>query len=183
MKRWIYIVVGFIIMFALIKQCEGDPKVVTKTVTKIVKVTDTINEVIIKEVPKKVYIEKTKKGDTIVVYKDKPSETTIEAKQYETLLTSNEATADLKITTTGELLDVSGIITYPEKETTTTITKTRDASALFIYANAPISSTALSPEVGALFNVKNKLIFGAGVQYNNITNNVNATFTLGVKVW
>ena len=49
--------------------------------------------------------------------------------------------------------------------------------------SAPISSRALSPEVGALFQIKNKLILGAGVQYDNITNNVNATFTLGVKIW
>ena len=180
-----YIIIGFIIMFALLKQCEGEPKVITKTetITKIVK--DTITEVKIKEVPKTVYVEKIKtvKGKDSIIYKDKPSETTTTANQYETTLKSNEASADLKITTTGELLDVSGVITYPKKETITTITKIKDKSGLYIYTSAPITSRTLSPEVGALFQVRNKFIFGAGVQYNNISNNVNATFTIGVKVW
>ena len=45
-------------MFFLMKSCEGEPKVVTKTVTKIEIVHDTINETIIKEVPKIVYVDK-----------------------------------------------------------------------------------------------------------------------------
>jgi len=184
-KRWIYIVVGFIIMFALMKQCEGKPKVVTKTITEVVKVHDTITEVKIDTIYTQVYIDKVKtvKGKDSIIYKDKPSETTTTANQYQTTLKSNDAEAKLNITTTGELLDVSGIITYPKRETITTVTKTKDASGLYIYASAPISSRELSPEVGALFQVRNKLIFGAGVQYNNISNNVNATFTVGVKIW
>ena len=181
----VWIIVGIIIMFALLKQCETEPKVITKTKTKVTTVHDTITEVKIDTIYTRVYIEKTKtiKGKDSIIYKDKPSETTTTAKEYKTTLKSNEAEAKLNIVTTGELLDVYGTITYPKKETTTTITKIKPQSGLFIYGSAPISSRALSPEVGALFQVKNKLIFGAGVQYNNITNNVNATFTLGVKIW
>jgi len=181
---WWFLVL-FIIFFAILKQCEGKPTVTTVTETKIVTVHDTITEVKIKEVPKTVYVEKIKtvKGKDTIIYKDSSSDSTITAKQYQTTLKSNEASAELKITTSGELLDVSGIITYPEKETTTTITKIRNASGLFIYGNSAISATGISPGVGALFNIKNKLILGAGVEYNNFTNNVNATFTLGVKIW
>ena len=146
-KRLIYIVAAFIIMFALIKQCEGEPKVVTKTVTKVIKVHDTITEVKIDTFYTQVYIDKVKtvKGKDSIIYKDKPSETTTTAKQYNTTLKSNEASAELKITTSGELLDVSGVITYPKKETTTTITKTRDASGFYIYASMPISTQLNTP--------------------------------------
>lgn len=180
-----WLLVLFIIFFAALKQCEGKPQVTTVTETKIITKVDTITKVEIKEIPKKVYVEKIKtvKGKDSIIYKDKPSETTTTANQYQTTLKSNKATAKLDITTTGELLDVSGNITYPEKETITRITKVKPQSGLFIYGSAPISSRSLSPEVGALFQIKNKLILGAGVQYDNITNNVNATFTLGVKIW
>jgi uncharacterized protein YrrD len=180
-----WLLVLFIIFFAALKQCEGKPKVVTKTTTKVKTIHDTITEVKIDTIYTQVYIEKTKtiKGKDSIIYKDKPSETTTTANQYQTTLKSNKATAKLDITTTGELLDVSGTITYPEKETITRITKVKPQSGLFIYGSAPISSRSLSPEVGALFQIKNKLILGAGVQYDNITNNVNATFTLGVKIW
>lgn len=181
----VWIIVVAIIFFALLKQCEGEPKVVTKTVTKVITVHDTITEVKIDTFYTRVYVEKIKtvKGKDSIIYKDKPSETTTTANQYQTTLKSNEAEAKLDIVTTGELLDVSGIITFPEREVTTIITKIKPESGLFIYTNALISSRTLSPEVGALFQVKNKLMFGAGVQYDNITNNINATFTLGVKVW
>ena len=182
-KNIIYFVIGLAIMFFLMKRCEGEPKIVTKTETKIVTVHDTITNTIIEKVPKTVYIERTKtiKGKDSIIYKDKPSETTIEANKYQTKITSNEATADLEITTTGELLDLQGFITYPKVIEKTTTTITRDASGFFLYGKAPITSS-ISPELGIMFNVKNKMIIGAGVQYSNFTNNVNATVTLAIKL-
>ena len=184
-NRLLYVVIGLIIAFALCKQCEGEPKVVTKTVTKVTKVHDTITEVKIDTFYTRVYVEKVKtvKGKDSIIYKDKPSETTITANQYETTLKSNKASAELKITTTGQLLEVSGTITFPEKETTTTITKTRDASGLYLYGSAPITAQALTPELGLQFNIKNKMFVSSGVQYNNITNNVDLKVGIGVKIW
>jgi len=184
-NRILYIVIGLIVMFALMKQCEGEPKVVTKTVTKIVTKHDTINNVIIKEVPKTVYVEKVKtvKGKDSIIYKDKPSETTITANEYQTEVKSNKATASLKITTTGELLDVLGVITYPEKETITETIKIRDASGLYLYGSAPITAQALTPELGLQFNIKNKMFVSGGVQYNNLNNNVNILVGIGVKLF
>ena len=184
-NRLLYVVIGLIIAFALCKQCEGEPKVVTNTVTKIVTKHDTINEVIIKEVPKTVYVEKVKtvKGKDSLIYVDKPNDSTITANQYTTTLKSNKASADLKITTTGELLDVQGVITYPKKETTTKITKTRDASGLYLYGSAPITAQALTPELGLQFNIKNKMFVSSGVQYNNITNNLDIKVGIGLKIW
>jgi hypothetical protein len=184
-KNIIYAVIGFIVAFALMRQCEGEPKVVTNTVTKIVTKHDTITNTIIKEVPKTVYVEKVKtvKGKDSIIYKDKPNDSTITANQYDTELKSNEATAKLKITTTGELLDVSGIITYPEKETTTTIIKTRDASGLYLFGSAPIKSQALTPEIGLQYNIKNKMFISTSVQYNNLNNNVDFKIGVGIKIF
>ena len=104
----------------------------------------------------------------------------LKPKQYTTEVNSNDAVAKLDITTTGELLDVQGYITYPKKETTTETIIRRDNSGIFIYAQLPISSQITSPELGVLFQIKNKLIIGIGAQY--INNNVNAVATIGVKL-
>lgn len=166
-----------IIFFALMKQCEG--KTITKTETVVKWKTDTITQTKIKEVPKTVYVEK--KGRDTIIYKDKPSETTIKANQYETQIKSDSATADLQITTTGELLDVQGSITYPRIETTVETIKTRDASGFFIYGAMPITPN-ISPEIGGMFQIKNKVIIGLGTQYNNFTKGIDAKITLAVKL-
>jgi len=180
-----WVIVLAIVFFVLCRSCEGKPKVVTKTVTKVTKVHDTITEVKIDTFYTRVYVERVKpvKGKDSLIYVDKPTDTSIKAKQYKTTLKSNDSSAELEITTTGELLDVSGVITYPEKETTTTITKTRDASGLYLYGSAPIKSQALTPEIGLQFNIKNKMFISSGVQYNNITNNLDIKVGIGVKIW
>ena len=179
-----WVVVGAIIAFAILKQCESEPRVVvkTKTVTKIV--TDTINTVTIKEIPKKVYIEKIKtvKGKDSIIIQNVPSENTTTANQYKTKIQSNEASADLQITTTGELLNVSGIITFPKVEKTTTITKIKDKSGLYIYGQLPINNIA-SPEVGVLIQVRNKMFISTGVQYNNLSRQLDYKVGVGVKIW
>jgi len=179
-----WVVVGVIIAFAILKQCESEPRVVvkTKTVTKIV--TDTINTVTIKEIPKKVYIEKIKtvKGKDSIIIQNVPSENTTTANQYKTKIQSNEASADLQITTTVELLNVSGIITFPKVEKTTTITKIKDKSGLYIYGQIPINNIA-SPEVGVLIQVRNKMFISTGVQYNNLSQQLDYKVGVGIKIW
>ena len=185
MKRNIlYIIIGFIVAFAVLKQCEGKPRTITKTVTKIETIYDTINTVSIKEIPKKVYIEKIKtvKGKDSIIIQNVPSENTTTANQYETKIQSNEASADLQITTTGELLNVSGIITFPKVEKTTTITKIKDKSGLYIYGQLPINNIA-SPEVGVLIQVRNKMFISTGVQYNNLSRQLDYKVGVGVKIW
>jgi hypothetical protein len=183
-KNWFYILLILIVFIALVKQCEAEPRIVTKTETITKYVTDTITKVEIKEVPKTVFVEKyiTEKGDEKIVFVKDSTKTSIKANQHDTKLTSNDATAELKITTTGELLDVTGVITYPLKETTTTITKTRDASGLFIYANLPINNFS-SPEVGALYQFKNTVFISGGVQYNNLTNMPDFKVGIGLKIF
>ena len=86
MKRKIdiwWVIIGIIVLFAILKQCTyTEPEIVEKEVVKIVKVTDTINNTIIKEIPKKVYVEKTKtiKGKDTIIYRDTPNDSTINTK-------------------------------------------------------------------------------------------------------
>ena len=178
------LVIGGIIAFALLKQCEGEPKVVTKTVTKIVTKYDTIKEVKIDTFKKKVYVQKiiTQEGKETIIYQDKPSKDNVTASKQSVEILSNEATAKLSITHTGELLDVSGVITFPKIETTTETIITRDASGLYIYGSLPITNLT-SPELGLMLQLKNKFIIGAGFQYNDFTRTIDATATLAIKVW
>lgn len=182
-KHWFFIFIGFFVAFALMKQCEGEPKTIVETKTVVKWKTDTITQTKIDTIPKTVYIERTKtiKGKDSIIYKEKPTETTITANQYDTEIKSDSATAKLKITTTGELLEVKGVIEYPRIETTTTITKIRDASGFYIYGSMPINGN-LSPEIGGMFQIKNKIILAAGVHYNNYTKQADAKVTLAVKL-
>ena len=170
-KVVITIFICVMIFISVVKSCEKEPKIVTRTVTKIVTKHDTIIKVKIQEVPKTVYIQKIKtvEGETKIVYVDKPTDSTIKANQYDATVVSNNATAQLKITTTGELLDVQGVITYPEKETTTTITKTKAKSGLFIYGSVPLNKNQINVETGLIYQYKNTLGVMGGVQYNEFT--------------
>ena len=184
-NRLLYIAIGLVVMFLIMRSCEGETKVITETKTVIKWKEKKVIETIIDSVPKLVYVEKVKtiKGKDSIIYKDKPSETTITANKYETEIKTDSATAKLQITTTGELLDVQGVITYPEKETTTTITKIKDKSGLYLYGSSPINSQLLSPEIGLQFNIRNKMFISSGVQYNNITNNVDVKIGVGIKIF
>jgi hypothetical protein len=175
-KYIISFAIGVIITLLLLRQCSK-PEVIKETVTKWKIDTLTVDKI----VNKPVYIERTKtiKGKDSIIYKDKPNDSTITANQYTTTLKSNEASADLKITTTGELLDLTGTITYPEKETT--ITETKQASGLYLFGSNPIKS--VQPEIGVLYQVNNKVFIFASGQYNNYTNSIDAKAGIGIKIF
>ena len=180
----ILLIIAVIVILILInKQCEK-PKEVVKTVTKVEIVKDTITEIEIKEVPKKVFVNRyvNVKGKDSIVYVDKPNDSTIQANQYQTTLKSNDATAEVQITTTGELLDVSGIIEYPKTKETTIITKTKNRSGLFIYADLPITNN-FNPEIGAIYQLKNTALVKAGAQYNEFTKSLDVKIGIGIKIF
>ena len=185
MKNWIYYLVGIIVVIVLTKQCDGETITKIETVTEYVKVTDTITNTIIQEVPKLVYIEKVKtlKGKDSIIYKNKPSETTINANQYEARVESNNATADLKITTTGELLDVTGIINFTQENTTTTITNTKNKSGAFLYLETGFSKKPERFELGIDYQIKNKYLIDISVDYNTITQSSTVNGKIGLKLF
>lgn len=55
-------------------------------------------------------------------------------------------------------------------------------SGLFLYVSVPISNFN-SPEIGALYQFKNTIILGAGIQYNNFTKAPEVTATIGIKIF
>jgi hypothetical protein len=184
MKSYLPYIIILLLIGLLVIECQKDkPKVIVKTNTKVEKVTDTLVKTIIKEVPKTVYVERTKtiKGKDSIIYVDKPTDTSIEANQYDTTLKANEATADLQITTTGTLLDVQGTINYPKETITTTITEKRDKSGLYGFISSPVNG--VSPEVGALYQIKNKMFISTSVQYNDFTNKIDLKAGIGIKLF
>jgi hypothetical protein len=183
-KNIIFIVVGFLLVMIIVRSCEKEPKITTKTVTKIEYVRDTFIKTVISE-PKVVYVQKIKtiEGETKVVYLDKPSSSTISANQYETVLKSNNATANLKITSTGEVLDVQGTIDFPKETTITTITKSTAKSGLFIFAQVPVNQNQINIEVGALYQFKNTFGIMGSVQYNEFTKGVDLKAGMLIKIF
>lgn len=179
----IWVVVSAVAMFLLMRSCEEKPKIVTKVKTETIIKTDTITKTVIKEVPKVVYVEKIKtvEGKEIIVYVDKETDTTVKANQFTTKLESNKATANLKITTTGELLDVFGTITYPETLKAVETIKTINASGFYIYGGSTLRN--IQPEIGALFQIKNKIIIGAGMQYNSFKSSLDYKAIIGFRLF
>ena len=105
-----WVVALAVVLFVVMRSCEKKPKVVTVVTTdiNIEKIKDSIRNVVLKSV-KPIYIDTSKtkikwlKGDTKTVYRDttiyknKPSQNTIESNEYKVRLESNEATTDLTI--------------------------------------------------------------------------------------
>lgn len=182
-KEILYIIGAIILALGIIKAFQNEPKIVTRTVTKTLTVHDTIKEFKIIEKPVKVYITKIKtvKGKDSIVYVSEPSDDTIETKQYNTVLKSNNATATLKITA-NELFDVSGVITYPEKESFKIITKYKPQSGLFIYGAVQYNVDKFNPEIGLMFQFKNSMMVTGGLQYSNYTKTADFKVGLGIKL-
>jgi hypothetical protein len=179
-KNWFWYLIIVIFIIAFLKDCGGE-KIKTVTVIETVKVTDTFTNTVIQKVPKTVYIErlKTIKSDTII-YKEKADSTTIQANQYTTKLESNNATADLLITTSGELFDVQGTITYKQENKTTTITKKIPSSGAYLSAQIGLVGTP-SYGVGLDFQIR-KVIIGGFANYLPMNGGINAGVKIGFKL-
>lgn len=167
-----YIVIIILIIIIMLEQC-GKKQV--KTTVEYVKVTDTIVSTVIKKVPTKVYVERY--NDSIV-YVDKPTENSIEANKYVAVIKGTDAFADIKVTTTGELLGIEGVITSTDK----IITKKKALSGLFLTADVPLNRNSVGPQVGLLYQIKNKIILKTGLQYNSFTKGVDVSVGIGIKL-
>lgn len=183
-NNWILIGIILIILI-IVKTCEQDPKTVTKTKIVYKTKTDTIKETVIKEIPKKVYIEriKTIKGKDSIVYVKVPDQTSIEANQYDTELKANNATAKLKITTTGKLLDVSGTIDYKEKHTHTTTTVIKPKSGLFLYGQTSVSPLLEVSAIGLDYQFRNTVIIGTSLSLDHNTELNYLNLKVGFRIF
>ena len=59
----------------------------------------------------------------------------------------------------------------------------RSKSGFYLYGSSPINSQAFSPEIGVLFQVRNKMFVSGSIQYNNLNNNVDAKIGIGIKLF
>jgi len=190
-KNW-FVFVSIIAVFIIVKSCEPKPIIKVKTEVNIKDIIDSVRTATLKGV-KPVYIDTSKseiryiKGKTIfkdsIVYVKTPNDNTIKANQYDTKLTANNATAKLKITTTGDLLDVSGTIEYKKKETTTTVSKIVPMSGLFIYGGASVVPMLQSVEVGVDYQIRNTVIIGINADHNFQYNFNSIGVKLGVNIF
>ena len=183
-KVIITVVVCALVFMTVVRQCEKEPTIRTVTETKTVIVHDTITKTIISE-PKVVYVKKyvDVKGDTKIVYLEKQDTSATEAKEYKSTIKGTKASAEVTVLTTGDLLDISGIITYPELETTTTITKTKSKSGLFLYGSVPLNTNSINIEAGVIYQFKNTLMLGVGGQYDDYSKSGYLKATIGVKIF
>ena len=178
-KNAIFFTVGFVLCAALLHFCEGsknEDKITTKI--KVIKVTDTLEldgKVVTKY--KNVYIKKT---DTSLVYLDKPDTTTIKARFYTQPIISNRSKGFANITTTGELLDFSAVIESNDSIIEKTIIKYKDNSKLFLSGEL---STNKDIKVGVDWNVRNKILFKAGVGANLNTNTPYISVGIGIPIF
>ena len=180
--KYLPYVILLILAALLFKECQKPDKIVTTT--KYVKVTDTITRVEIQKEPVIRYVQRTKtvKGNDSIIYVSKADSTSIQANEYKTTLTSNNATARLKILTSGELLDVSGVIDYKQKETT--INTVKNASGLFLYGEGSVGNKELQQfGIGLDYQIKNKYLIGIGVSYNNAVKEPYLNFKLGLNLF
>jgi len=182
-KNIIFIVVAILATFFILKQCEEEPKIVTTTKIEYVTIRDTITVTeISKPIVKYVQRLKTVKGKDSIVYVSSSDSTAIKANQFSTILKSNNATANLLILTTGELLSVSGTITYTQENKTVETLKTINGSGLFIYGQGSIQSKSQQFGVGLDYVIRNKFIIGTSASYNNFSNTVNFNVKLGIRI-
>lgn len=182
-KSMIIIILTAIVIMSVVRMCEDEPKIVTKTVTKTVTKHDTIIKTVISP-PKTVYVQKIKtvKGDTEIVYVDS-SDNSIKANEYKSTLKGTKASADVTVVTTGELLSIEGVFTYPEITNTTTIKKTSAKSGLFLFGQVPINANQINVEVGLLYQFKNKIGLMGSLQYNEFTKSVDTKVGLAINLF
>jgi hypothetical protein len=185
-----HIIIATLLALLLLETtCNEKPKETVKTTINIEQFADSIRKATLNNV-KPVYIDTVKtqikwlksepkvmKKDSII-YVENPNENTIESKEYDVTLKSNEAKTDLKIVA-DNLYSISGVTTYPKEIKTIERTKYINESAFFIYAQMPVTKEFQTPEIGVLYNLKNNIMIGAGLQY---TNQVNANITLALKL-
>jgi len=177
-KRYGLLIIIILALIFIVFQKE-EPQIITKI--KVETIRDTIKEIEISP-PKIVYYEtiKTIKGKDSIIYKNTPTSSTNNANLYTTKLKSNNAEADLKILSLGPILDVSGVITYPERIKTITTIKAK--SGLYLYGSFDIARIPTNYELGLLYQFKNKILVGVGANFNTIINKSSLNIKVGIKL-
>ena len=164
-------IASFLIGVLIASSCDRDVvEVREKIVVKNIKVIDTvrIHDTIRK--PIKVYVDKWRYVQRLPNSVKK--EEIVEANKYSQKLVGNKGVAQIEVITTGELLDLSGIIECNERVVEKTITKYKNKSKLFLSGGIDmrLDGGIRNIKVGLDYNIKNKVILKGGLGYD-ITDN------------
>ncbi len=170
-KKVIIAIASFLIGVLIASSCRKDVvKIKEKIVVKNVKVTDTvrIHDTIRK--PIKVYVDRWK---YVRVPVDAPIvEEIVEANKYSQKLIGKKGTAQIDVVTTGELLDLSGIIECNEKIVEKTITKYVNKNSLFFSSGVDLNvkGKIRNIKVGLDYNIRNRVLIKGGIGYDVLGN-------------
>lgn len=179
-----FIVLSFILLVLLIRQCSEEPEIITKTETVVETkiIHDTIEKVVIGK-PEKVYIEKSKTiyKDSIVYVPFNLGDS-LKVNKYPLKLESNNATFEGFAFTDGNLYDFTGVIKYPETTITNTTEKIirESKNGLFGYVQSNTSFNNLA--IGVDWQIKNELILGVNLSHNTNFQNTNVNFKVGLNI-
>ena len=184
-KKILIVLVGIIILMVVAQQCNAEPITTIKTQTEYIKVYDTITETVFVDKPIIKYVNKVKtiRGKDSVVYVSKNDSAAIKSNSYETVLKSNNSSAYLNILTTGELLEVTGVIESQKKIITNNITKRTNNSGVFLYVETSILPQLQRYEVGVDWQIKNKFILGTSIDYNSISKTSHVNVKVGIRIF
>lgn len=153
-------VLCFFLGFFIANKCTKSKKVETlkeivieKKVVDTVRLTNTISK------PTKVFVEKIViEYDTIIKYVDVATETSIEANKYKETLKGKHGEADIFVTTTGQLLDLKGVLRFTERETIRPMLVRKNNLYLGGHYN-----TNDGIESNLYFDLKQKIIISGGI--------------------
>lgn len=174
-----------VVLFLMIKKCEQEPKIKIVTETEYITKTDTIKETIIRDnfIPKYIIKTVTKKGKDSIIYVDRETHSAINVREYDAEVKTDSASAKLKITTTGELLDVKGEISWLKEEKTTTITKIKPKSGLFLFGEVSAIPKAENFAIGLDYQIRNTFLIGVSASHNTITKGVYLNAKVGIRIF
>ena len=157
-------IVFFIIGVLITKGCSKpiEKEVIKKEVVTI-KVTDTLRMITPISTPRLVFVERVViENDTIIRFVKEPTETSIVANKYSETLKGEHGEVDIDVTTTGELLDLRGVMRFNRTETT--ITKLVRKNTLFIGGEYGTNGII---ESKVHLNLKDRMLFSGGVGLDN----------------
>lgn len=191
-----YIFQAALVIIAIIffvDKCSPDVPVPTVTTTvDIEHIKDSIKNVVINSI-EPVYIDTSKtktkwlKPEKEIVritdtfYLNSDSTNFVPANKYSLTLESNEATADLDITTTGELLDIDGVINYPKETITIKETIIDRAPHLSLYTMSP--TNRFSPELGLIYKTKGPISLMVSGNYNEFIKQGELKVGIGITIF
>lgn len=172
------------------------PTETTTTTTLIEQVRDSIIKANIK-IPNVVYIDTSKPkivkvpGKDVIKWKDSliyidtagVYNRVIAAREYPATLEAENASANLSILTTGQLLNVTGIINYKKEINTVETIKSINNSGLFLYGETSVIPKFQQYKVGLDYTIKNSVIVGTSIGYDTQLNAGIVNVKFGIRIF